>query len=204
MFLRVDSAVLAGLPRLVPVVIELRRRALTSLGIAVCAALFALAGWLLDQPLDLRRCLIGLAAAGPLSLVGAAILARARLRAGRVSTPPPGMAVYETTADGRDRHMKVVMLAILAVVSLLALDRFSAGMGTMAGLITGLCGAVGIVDLVEARGWERLVREQRSRIYVLLPGAALIAGFGAWRAYQLPADGSPDEQGVPRIGRAGS
>jgi hypothetical protein len=193
---------LADLPRLVPVAAELRRRGRMQLGLGISVAAYWLLGWALDQPVQLGRTLFALAVSGPISILFAALAARARLRAAdRQPVPPPRMSVYETRADARERHARAMSLLLLGVVALLVFDRLTGGAGTMAGLIVGLTIAVGAVDLVEAGRWSRIERRERLRMHLLLPARALLGGFGQAEIYSLPGgDGTgPPQDGPPRL-----
>ncbi|MBI2684134.1 MAG: hypothetical protein HYX33_01880 [Actinobacteria bacterium] len=183
----VDAA-LAGLPRLVRISPEIRRRGVAALGLAVAAAAYWVLEWLVDQPVAAGRTLAALAVSGPISLVAAIMLSRHRLRAGRETQPPPRLAVYETRADGRDRHIRALTLVLLGAVSLLVFDRMTNGGGTMVGLIVGLALAMGIVDVFESRRWESRDRDGDLRLYVRIPATAMLAGYAPGPVYGLPRD----------------
>lgn len=69
--------------------------------------------------------------------------------------------------------MRLASVVLLGIVVLLLFDHFTGGGGTMAGLIAGLMGGLGICDLREARMWRAAERERDSRLFVLVRPRAL-------------------------------
>ncbi len=184
----------------------MRWRGTACLGTAVSVAAYWLVGWLVDQPFVLRATLLATLAAALSSLVFATIISRSRVTNGMADLlPPPSASVYETSADARDRRGRARILLLLGVVLLLAFDRATGGVGTMAGLVVGLTAAVGVVDLIEARRWSRAEVSQRLRLHILLPGRALVGGLTHSSIYALPSgdEPSPDTNGsrsvTPRL-----
>jgi hypothetical protein len=184
----------------------MRWRGTACLGTAVSVAGYWLVGWLVDQPLVLRATLLATLAAALSSLVFATIISRSRFTNGMADLlPPPSASVYETSADARDRRARALILLLLGVVLLLAFDRATGGVGTMAGLVVGLTAAVGVVDLIEARRWSRAEVSQRLRLHILLPARALVGGLTHSSIYALASgdEPSPDLNGsrssAPRL-----
>ena len=179
----------------------MRWRGTACLAVAASVAGYWLIGWLVDQPGELRATLVALAAAAPISMIFAAVISRGRTKHGMAALlPPPSISVYETSADARDRHARALSLLLLGVVSLLAFDRATGGAGTMAGLVVGLTGAVGLVDLVEARRWTQLEGSERLRLHILLPARALVGGTSPSSIYALPSgDDPPAEADTGRL-----
>jgi hypothetical protein len=192
----VADAALAGLPRLVRVVEEVRVRGITGVGIGAAAAGWWMAAWLLGQEVDALRTLLGAAAVGIPTLVVSGLASRRRLAAADLLRPPPRPVVYETPADGRERRTRLAGIVVFGVIILIMFDRLRGDGGEMAGLVAGLFLAVGVVDLMEAGSWERLTRDRRADIYLMVRPHALMAHMGAGEVYERPR-GDREERPLP-------
>ena len=152
--------------------------------------------WLVGQPIDVSRSLVGLAISGCPSLAAAIVVARRRLEEGVGPNPtPPRRSIYETLADARQRHARAAMFVMLGVVTLLVFDRTNHGQGSMAGLVVGLFGALGIVHMVESNRWERIERERRVRLYELIAPRVLWGSLAPGTVYSVPEADPPDDDG---------
>jgi hypothetical protein len=83
--------------------------------------------------------------------------------------------VYETTANTRDRRLRLAGIVLTGIVALLLFDRFTDGTGMTAGLLVGLLGT---------DGTTRSMRELVARTYALRE-----EGLSAWcwtGNYELP------------------
>lgn len=180
-----DSA-LAGLPRLVRVVDEVRHRGFAGVGIGIAAAGWWTTAWLLGQRVSELNTVLAFAAVFVPSLVIAALGSGRRLRAATDLRPPPRLAVYETVADGRERRTRLAGIVVMGVIILIMFDRLSGAGGEMAGMVAGLFLAVGIVDLFEARSWARIEREHPGGLYLAVRPHALMAHMGAGEVYERP------------------
>jgi heme A synthase len=189
----VADAALAGLPRLVRAFDEVRVRGTAAVGIGVAAAGWWMIVWLLDQPVSALRTLLGAAAVGVPTLLLAARASARRLDAASRVGPPPRPSLYETAADARERRTRLAGIVVLGVIVLVMFDRLTGGGGEMAGLVAGLFIATGIVDLMEARTWERLEREHPGGLYMLVRPHALMAHMGAGEVYERPRGDRVDE-----------
>jgi hypothetical protein len=188
----VADAALAGLPRLVRAWDEVRVRGVAGVGIGVAAAGWWMIVWLLDQPVSELRTLLGAAAVGVPSLLLAGRASARRLRAVDRVAPPPRPSVYETAADARERRTRLAGIVVLGVIVLVMFDRLTDGGGEMAGLIAGLFIAVGVVDLMEARTWQRLERAHPGGLYMVVRPHALMAHMGAGEIYERPRSDRSD------------
>ncbi len=183
------DAALAGLPRLVRVVDEVRMRGVASLGIGTAAAGWWMAAYLLGQDVAILRTLVAGAVVGVVTLIIAGIFSARRLGAAKEPLRPPRNTVYETVADGRERRLRLAGIVVFGVIVLLAFDRLTGGTGDMAGLVAGLFWPVGAVDVLEARSWAALerMRESGRGLYVMVRPQALMASMGATEVYERPA-----------------
>jgi len=184
----VADAVLAGLPRLVRVVEEVRMRGVAAIGVGTAAAGWWMLAFLIDQDVSVLNTLVAGGALGVLTLVIAAVFSARRLAAAKDVRKPPRGAVYETTADGRERRVRLAGIVVFGVIVLLAFDRLTGGAGEMAGLVAGLFLPVGAVDLLEARSWASLerMREEGAGLYVLVRPQALMASMAGGEVYERP------------------
>lgn len=178
---------LAGLPRLVRVAAEVRWRGQSALGIALAVAGYWTAAWLLAQPVRPAQTALATAAVGlPTALVLGLASGRRLTESLRRTLPPPRGCIHETPADARERRTRLAGIVLTGVVVLLLFDRASDGGGIMAGLVAGLFGAFGAVDLIDARGWEAAEGRRRARLFALVRPHALSARLGAIEIYEMP------------------
>jgi len=189
----VADAALAGLPRLVRAWDEVRTRGTAAVGIGIAAAGWWMIVWLLDQPVSPLRTALGAAAVGVPTLLLAARASARRLAAADEVGPPPRPCVYETAADARERRTRLAGIVVLGVIVLVMFDRLTGGGGEMAGLVAGLFVATGVVDLMEARTWERLERQHPGGLYMLIRPHAMMAHMGAGEVYERPRGDRVDE-----------
>lgn len=180
------DAALAGLPRLVRAWDEVRVRGTAAVGIGVAAAGWWMLVWLLDEPVSALRTLLGGAAVAVPTLLLAGRASARRLASADEVGPPPRPSVYETPADGRDRRTRLAGIVVMGVIVLVMFDRLTGGGGEMAGLVAGLFIPVGVVDLMEARTWERLEREHPGGLYLVVRPHALMAHMGPGEVYERP------------------
>lgn len=180
------DATLAGLPRLVRVAEEVGQRGAAGVGIGVAAAGWWTVAWLLGQDVSPLTTGLALLVVGLPTLVVAAIGSRRRLRDADPPQPPPRLAVYETAADGRDRRIRLGGIVVMGVIILMMFDRLTGEGGEMAGMVAGLFVAVGLVDLREARVWQRLERARPGALYVAVRPHALMAHMGPGEVYERP------------------
>ena len=201
-----DDTLLAGLPRIVRVAEEVRMRGWTCIVVAGAAAVYWLTRWLLGQPT--RGAVTWLAALGVgvvVGVIGIVVSSRRQREALGHLEPPPSQVVYETRAHARERRTRASGVLFLAAVVFLVFDRLTNGHGELAGLIVGLLGPLGLVDLLEARGWDLAERSRLSRLYTVVRPRALIAPYGNVPVYEVPI-GRPDGRanGQPTgVGRRG-
>lgn len=191
-----DDATLADLPRLVRVADEVGWRGQLALSIAAMVAAYGFASWLFGSPLRTGDALLlGLVAA----VFGGGIAAFSSARRVRESVhsteAPPSIAVYETTADSRDRRSRATLLMVFVAGSLLVVDRVTGGEGLISGLLIGLFGAVGVVDVIESRRWEVIQKAIRSHLYILILPRGLAGGYGSVDLYEVPRE--PDVRSTP-------
>lgn len=181
---------LAGLPRLVRVVPELRFRGQTAVALAIVTATFAGSAWLLGAPLDGPRA-GGAFAAVALPTLAVSLLTREHRvgEAVRRTLPPPRSSVHETLADARERRTRLSGVVITGVLVLLMFDTLTEGGGLMAGLVAGLFGALGAVDWIDAIRLERVEARRETRLFVIVRPHALSAGYGTVQIYEI---GRPD------------
>lgn len=171
---------------------ELWARGITGVGLAVAAIGWWAANWLTEQDVSALRSALGMAAVGVVSLLAAGVVSIRRLRAGRDPLPPPPHARYEPADIGRERRLRLAGIVVFGVIVLLAFDRLTGGSGEMAGLVAGLFGPVGLVDLLEARTWRTMESERDGRgLYLLVRPHALMAGIGVQPVYERPDDPLP-------------
>jgi len=184
----VADAALAGLPRLVRVVEEVRMRGVAALGIGTAAAGWWMLAYLIDQDVSVLKTLVAGGAVGVVTLVIAAVASSRRLSGAGEVRRPPSNAVYETIADGRERRVRLAGIVVFGVIVLLAFDRLTGGDGEMAGLVAGLFLPVGAVDVLEARSWAALerMREDSMGLYVLVRPQALMASMARHEVYERP------------------
>ncbi len=190
------DAALAGLPRLVRVVEEVRARGIAAVGIGVAAAGWWLAAWLVGQDVDGPRTLLGGLVVAVPTLLLAGLAGRRRLAAVDRLRPPPRPVVYETAADGRERRVRLAGIVVFGVIVLIMFDRLRGDGGEMAGLVAGLFLSAGFVDVMEARAWERIVRDRRADLYLLIRPHALMAHMGPGDVYERP-HGDREEREIP-------
>jgi hypothetical protein len=191
------DAMLAGLPRLVRVAEEMRWRGGAGVAIALAVAAYWLTQWLLDADVRGLETLVSLLAVSVLTAGVAGLASAGRMRdALRETRPPPRLAVYETQADGRERHARFTGIVLLGAVVLLVFDRVTGGGGVMAGLLAGLFGTAGVVDRWEARRWLAAERARDSRLYLLIRPNAMVAKFGRSEVYEAPRR-DPDREPDP-------
>ncbi len=182
------DALLAGLPRIVPVAEEVRLRGLLALAVGGAAAAWWTIQWLLDEPVDTGRTWLFALVVGVLGAVAVAVNVPRRVREGlREASFPTSRIVYETRADGRDRRTRLSGAVFLTVVVILTFDRLAGWGGVSAGIVTGAVVATGVADLVEARRWARAERERDADLYVRIGPRALAAGFGPLDIYEVPS-----------------
>jgi hypothetical protein len=194
------ETVFSGLPRLVRVSYEVRRRGAWALCTAGVVVAWWLASWLVGQEVDLSKTLVGLAVAGTSSSVCTALLGRARLASSPGPNPaPPRRAIYETLADARQRHARAAMFVVLGVMTALLLDQTLQAGGTMAGLVIGLFGGLGVVHFVESNRWERAERERRVRLYELIAPRVLWGSLGPGTVYEVPEADPPEDDGEHKL-----
>ena len=182
------DAALAGLPRLVRVVEEVRMRGIAAIGVGTAAAGWWMLAYLIDQDVSVLNTVVAGGAVGAATLVIAAVFSSRRLGGAREVRKPPRAAVYETVADGRERRVRLAGIVVFGVIVLLAFDRLTGGAGEMAGLVAGLFLPVGAVDLLEARSWASLerMREEGAGLYVLVRPQALMASMARHEVYERP------------------
>lgn len=185
------DATLAGLPRLVRVIEEVRQRGVAAVGVGVAAAGWWMVAWLLGQDVSPLTTGLAVAVVGIPTLVLATLGSRRRLAAAAVPQPPPRLAVYETAADGRDRRIRLAGVVVMGVIILMMFDRLTGEGGEMAGMVAGLFGAVGLVDLREARAWHRLEMGRPGGLYVAVRPHALMAHMGPGDVYERPSGVEP-------------
>jgi hypothetical protein len=172
------ESALAGLPRLVRIAPELRFRGQAAGGIAVATAGY----WAFAVALP--------------TLAVSGLPSGERVReALRRTLPPPRAALHETPADGRERRTRLAGIVVTGVMVLLMFDVLTDGGGVMAGLIAGLFGALGTVDWIDARRWERAERVREARLFLLVRPHALSARFGAAQVYELSRPRRPEPLG---------
>lgn len=185
-----SNADLAGLPRLVRAAEELRWRGTAAAGMAVAAAGFWLATWLLGQSVEVLWTVLGAAAVGIPAAVALAATAPRRVdRALDDTRPPPRASLYETPAAARERRTKLAGIALTGVIVLMAFDRLTDGGGLMAGLVAGLAGALGAADLRDAGRFKAGEDARGARLFLMLRATALSARFGASQVYEEPQSG---------------
>ncbi|MEW6583021.1 MAG: hypothetical protein AB1416_09700 [Actinomycetota bacterium] len=193
---------LAGLPRLVRVADEVRLRGLGLVTLAAAVAAYWLLAWLLDEPVDATVTWLNFGGVVLPVAVVAALVSRRRVREGLATARrPPRMSVHETRADARERHTRLAGMLILGVVVLLVFDRATDGGGRMAGLVAGLFLALGVVDMLERRRWDRAEHVRGSRLYVLVRPRALMSPFGVTEVYEIVRSDDRDrpEVDVPYV-----
>lgn len=184
-----EHATLADLPRLVRVGDEVGWRGQLALSVAAMVGAYGIASWLFGSPLRIGDAtLMALVAAVFGGGIAAFSSARRVRESVRATASPPAAAVYETTADSRDRRQRTTLLLVFVAGSLLVVDRIVGGGGLIAGLLIGLFGAVGAVDLIEARRWEVVEKAIRSFLYVLIPPRGLAGGYGSVELFEIPRD----------------
>ena len=184
-----EDATLADLPRLVRVGDEVGWRGQLALSLAAMVGAYGIASWLFGSPLRARDALLMALVAAVFGGGIAAFSSARRVRESvRATSSPPSAAVYETTADSRDRRQRTTLLLVFVAGSLLIVDRIAGGGGLIAGLMIGLFGAVGAVDLVEARRWEVVEKAIRAFLYVLIQPRGLAGGYGAVDLYEIPRE----------------
>lgn len=184
-----EHATLADLPRLVRVGDEVGWRGQLALSVAAMVGAYGIASWLFGSPLRTGdAALMALVAAVFGGGIAAFSSARRVRESVRATASPPAAAVYETTADSRDRRQRTTLLLVFVAGSLLVVDRIVGGGGLIAGLLIGLFGAVGAVDLIEARRWEVVEKAIRSFLYVLIPPRGLAGGYGRVELFEIPRD----------------
>lgn len=192
------ESALAGLPRLVRVVPELRFRGQAAVGVATATAGFWAFAWLLGQPMRPDLTLLALAASGlPAAAVSALTAGQRVPEALRRTLPPPRTSVHETHADGRERRTRLASIVVTGVLVLLMFDSLTQGGGIMAGLVIGLFGALGAVDWIDAGRFARAEAAREARLFVLVRPHALSARFGATQIYEI---GRPRERPLTRAG----
>lgn len=195
-----EDATLADLPRLVRVGDEVGWRGQLALSIAAMVGAYGVASWLFGSPLRTGDALLMALVAGVFGGGIAAFSSARRVRESvRATASPPAAAVYETTADSRDRRQRTTLLLVFVAASLLIVDRIVGGGGLIAGLMIGLFGAVGVVDIVEARRWDVLEKAIRSFLYILIPPRGLAGGYGNVELFEIPREqdaGAPADEGL--------
>lgn len=181
------QATLAGLPRLVRVAVEVRWRGQCALGMALAVAGFWTASWLLDQ--GMRPVETGLAAAsiGLPTLVVSLLAGGRRVReALRRSMPPPRSTVHETLADARERRSRLAGVVLTGIIVLLLFDQATQGGGVMAGLVTGLFGALGVAEVREAALWDAAEDRRGARLFAVVRPHALTTRIGTVEVFETP------------------
>jgi len=182
-----SDALLAGLPRIVRASDEISQRGVLAIAVAVSAAVWWVLQWLLDQPLEARQTGLLLIVVGVLATVAAWVNSSRRVADGLIETRfPRSNVVYETRADGRDRRLRYAAAVFMTVVLVLVSDVLIEWGGVTAGVIAGAGLAVGIVDLVEARRWERAERRREAELLVLIRPKALVASYGEAVIFEVP------------------
>jgi hypothetical protein len=190
------ESALAGLPRLVRIAPELRFRGQAAGGIAVATAGYWAFAWLVGEPMRVGLTLMALGAVALPTLAVSGLPSGERVReALRRTLPPPRAALHETPADGRERRTRLAGIVVTGVMVLLMFDVLTDGGGVMAGLIAGLFGALGTVDWIDARRWERAERVREARLFLLVRPHALSARFGAAQVYELSRPRRPEPLG---------
>lgn len=185
------ETVLAGLPRVVRVAEETRWRGQAAVGTAMVVALFWTVTWILGEPVEPVRTLVGFAAVFVPTLAVGAIASGRRVRESLArSRPPPRSVVHETGAASRDRRMRLATLVLFGIIALLVFDRFTGGGGMMAGLVCGLMLGVGIPDWRESGLWRAAERERDARLFVVVRPSALSPALAPAEVFEAPASGA--------------
>lgn len=151
---------------------------------------FWLASWWAGEPIDPGFTLLAGAAVAVPTLLSCALTGGRRMREGLVhAVPPPRSTVYETTANTRDRRLRLAGIVLTGIVALLLFDRFTDGTGMTAGLLVGLLGSLGAADWWEARQWEAAEIERGTRIFVMVRPDALSPRILPSEVYETPRPG---------------
>jgi len=165
-----SDALLAGLPRIVRASDEISQRGVLAIAVAVSAAVWWVLQWLLDQPLEARQTGLLLIVVGVLATVAAWVNSSRRAADGLIAT----------------RRLRYAAAVFMTAVLVLVSDVLIEWGGVTAGVIAGAGLAVGIVDLVEARRWERAERRREAELLVLIRPKALVASYGEAVIFEVP------------------
>lgn len=188
------DAALAGLPRIVRADAEVRWRGQLLAYMGVASLCFWTILWLLEGPVRPLEAGIVFAVALVMALVLGGVTSRRRYAHAMQSLRRPRAVVHETLADARERRVRASTTIFLGAIILLVLDTAISQVGATAALLAGAGIGMGVIDLLEARRWERAERERRSRIYLMLRPNALLARFGVQDAYELPRPDPADDR----------
>jgi hypothetical protein len=188
-----DTA-LAGLPRIVRAGAEVRWRGQVLVYVGTASACFWAIVWLVEGPVRPLEAGIVFAAALLMALALGGITSRRRLAHGMQSLRRPRSVVHETLADSRERRVRASTTIFLGAAVLLVLDTALGQVGATAALLAGAGVGAGVVDLREARRWDRAEDERRSRIYLMLRPTALLVRLGVQDAYELPRPDRDDPE----------
>jgi hypothetical protein len=180
------DTVLAGLPRVVRVADETRWRGHSAVATAIVLALFWTATWVLGEPVEAARTILGFGAVAAPSLIASG--RRVRTTLGRTLATPRG-AVHETAAAARERRMRLATIVLFGIVILLVFDRLTGGGGMMAGLVAGLMVGIGIADWRESGLWRGAERERDARLFVLVRPRALTPALAPSDVFEAPNTG---------------
>lgn len=187
----IPDTVLAGLPRVVRVADEARWRGQSAVATAIVVAVFWVSTWLLGEPVQVARTLVGATAVFVPTFAIVWFAARRRVRDSLLHTaPPPRSCVHETAAASRERRMRLVSVVLLGLIALMVFDRLSGGGGTMAGLVVGLLAAVGACDWRESRMWRDAERERDSRLFAVVRPRALTPRIPPGEIFESSATGA--------------
>jgi hypothetical protein len=176
---------------------ETRWRGQSSIATAVVVAAFWASTWLLGQPTRLGASALAAAVVALPTLMVSSLTASRRIRESLLwAVAPPRASLHETLAASRDRRMRLSGVVLTGIVALLLFDRFSGGGGVMAGLVAGLLGALGAIDLYEARQWAAAERERQTRIFVIIRPDALSPRMGPAEVYEMQRPGGDHDRRV--------
>lgn len=188
---KMSDALLAGLPRIVRASDEIRLRGVLAIAVGAAAAVWWVMQWLLDQPMEVGQTALVAGSVVVLAAIAAAANSSRRLAAGLAETRFPGSnVVFETRADGRDRRLRFSGAVFLTVVVVLMFDLLAQWGGVTAGIVAGAALAVGAVDLIEARRWERAEIRRDAELLLLVRPKALVASYGEAIVFEIPNSSS--------------
>jgi hypothetical protein len=185
------DTVLAGVPRVVRVADETRWRGHSAVATAIVLSVFWSLTWLLGEPVESVRTLVGFAAVLAPTLLVSLVASGRRVRDALGRTlPTPSSTVHETAAASRDRRMRLATVVLFGIIALLLFDRFTGGGGMMAGLIAGLMLGTGVADWRESGMWRDAERARDARLFAVVRPRALTPALAPADIFEAPNTGA--------------